>query len=84
MVTHRQRLLLLINSYAYSRVTQVTFHLAHGRQGLQFTRRIHRITDQLTQEDLMIGIQKFLDDREYIITRHPNITFTHIVLILII
>ena len=78
MIGNGQGLLGLIYTYAHAKVAQVALHFTNGRQSLQFLRSIHGIRDQLTQEDLMIRIQKFLDDGEDIITRHPNITFTHI------
>ena len=78
MIGNGQGLLGLINTYAHAKVAQITLHFTNGRQSLQFLRSIDGIGDQLTQEDLMIRIQKFLDDGEDIITRHPNITFTHI------
>ena len=82
MVGNGQGLLGLINTYAHAKVAQITLHFTNGRQSLQFLRSIDGIGDQLTQEDLVIRIQKFLDDGEDIITRHPNITFTHIICIL--
>ena len=79
VITHRKRLFIFINNDAYACITQVAFHFAYRRQRLQFRCRIYGITDQLTKKYLVVGIQKFLDDGEYIITCHPNITFTHIV-----
>ena len=77
VIRDRQGLLILIYGHAYTQIAQIAFHFADRRQRLQFLRRIYGIGNQLTQKDLMIRIQKFLDDGEYIVTRYPNITFAH-------
>ena len=72
-------LFLFINRNAYARITQVTLDFAYGRKGLEFGRCINCVGNQLTKKNLVVGIQKFLDDGENIVTRHSNVTFTHII-----
>ncbi len=80
VIADGQGFLRFVEANAYAQVAQVALGFTHRRQGLQLLRRIYGVTDQLTQKDLVIAVQKFLDDGEYIVRRHANITFTHIVL----
>ena len=55
-------------------VAHLTFELADGSQCLQLLRRIDGIGNQLTKENLVVAVQKLLDNRENVFTCNSNIT----------
>ena len=59
--------LFLINSNAHACIAQVALHFAYRRERFEFGRSIDGIGDQFAKEDLVVGIQKFLDDGEDVI-----------------
>jgi hypothetical protein len=44
-------------------------------QSFYFLRGIHGIAHQLPQKDLMIGVEKFFDDREYVLGIDGDVSF---------
>ena len=75
VVLYGKGLFLFINKYAHACVTQLAFGFAYGGEGFQFLGSIYRITNQLTEKNLVVRIQKFLDDGEDIIWCYPDISF---------
>ena len=78
MIADGEGLLILINTYTHAHVAEFAFERAGGGESLEFLRGIHSVADHLTQEDLVIRIQKFLDDGENVVRRYPNVSFAHI------
>ena len=68
---------ILVDLHFHLQVAQFALEVALGGQRLQLLRGIYGVAYDLTDEDLVVGIQKLLDYREYILCRYSNITFLH-------
>lgn len=81
-VADRDRACHFIHADRYAEVTRLAFEFADGCKRFQLLRSIHGIGDDLTQEYLMVAVQEFFDDGEYIVARYPDCSFlTHSVLL---
>ena len=79
MIADSEGFLILINTYAYADVAEFALERTGGGESLEFLRGIHSIADQLTKENLVVGIQEFFDYGENVVRCYPNVTFAHIV-----
>ena len=70
-----QRLGLLVKLDAHLKLTKLALEVSVRGDGLHLLRSVHRVRDQLPQENLVIRIEKLLDDREYVLGRHSNLSF---------
>ena len=70
-----QRLGLLVKFYAHLKLTKLALEVSVRGDGLHLLRSVHCVRDQLPQENLVIRIEKLLDDREYVLGRHSNLSF---------
>ena len=66
-----------IDTDMYGQIAQLTAELALRGQRLEFLRSIHSVRNQLTKENLMIRIEEFFDDGEYVFRRHSDFTVFH-------
>ena len=84
MITDGERPLVLIEEDLHFQIRHVAFEIALLGKRLQLLCGIHSIGDHLAQENLMVRIKKFFYDREDILGSYTNITFLHIVILLIL
>ena len=70
-----QGLLLLVQLDADLQVPQLGLAVAGSGEGLQFLGGVHRVRDQLAEEDLMVGIQELLDDGENVLGGYTDLSF---------
>ncbi len=68
---------LVVHIHADGQVAQLTLEFAGSGEGLQLLGGIHRIGHDLAQEDIMVGIQEFFDDRKDIFRCHADFSFRH-------
>ena len=65
VIDHADRFLGRVDDDGYLECLVVAeFRLAHHGELLQFGDRVTAVGDELTDEDVMVGIEPFLDDRE--------------------
>ena len=83
MVGDGEGFLGFVDDDADTQVAEVTLGFADRGERLQFGRCIDGVRDQFAQEDLMVRIQKFLNDGEDVIACYPNISFTHMIVFLV-
>ncbi len=77
-VRNRQRTCLFVSLHPNFHLPQLSGILTRRSQHFQFLRGIHRIRHNFTQENIMIGIKKFFDNRKQILCRNTNFTCCHI------
>ena len=77
MIRDGQGLRLFIEFDHDRQVAQFAFELADRGEGFEFLRRIDRIRDQLAQENVVIGIEKFFDDRKDVFRCNAYFTVLH-------
>ena len=53
----------------------MTLRVAGRGEGLQFLGGVHRVRDELAEEDLMVGIQELLDDGENVLGGYADLSF---------
>ena len=82
-VGYRQRPLVGIHAYADRQIAHVALGLALGRERFELLRRIDGVRYQLSQEDLVVGIQKFLDYGEDVFCRYPYFPVFHVICLLV-
>ena len=70
-----QRLGLLVKLDAHLKLAKLALEVSVRCDGLHLLRSVHCVRDQLPQENLVIRIEKLLDDREYVLGRHSNLSF---------
>ncbi len=70
-----QRLGLLVKLDAHLKLTKLALEVSVRGDGLHLLRSVHSVRDQLPKENLVIRIEELLDDREYVLGRHPNLSF---------
>ena len=75
VVNHLEGFGGLVQFNAHFQVVERKFEVARICQGLHLLLRIHGVGDQLAQENLVIRVEEFLDDRENIFGGHSNSTF---------
>ena len=76
-VRYGQRASRLIDRNTNGQIAQLALELANRRERAQFLRCIYGIRNQLTQENLVIRIEKFFDDGENIFSCYPNFSVLH-------
>ena len=59
--------LVLIDNNADSEVAEFALEITYRSKCFEFLRSVHGITNQLTEEDLVVGIEKFLDYGEDVV-----------------
>ena len=78
--TIRDRDRTVVELHADCQVAHLALELANRGQCFQLLGRVDSVRHQLTQEDLMITIQEFLNDREYILRCYSNVSLrAHII-----
>ena len=70
-----ERFLTLINNDAYAQVAQVAFGIADGGEGFEFLCGVYGVGNQFTEEDLVVAVEEFFDDRKDVFRGYMNITF---------
>ena len=75
MVLHGEGLLVLINNYAYAHIAEFAFSITNRGQCFELLSGVHRVGYELAKENLVIRIEKFLDDRENVLGCYSNVTF---------
>ena len=65
--------LVAINLYLDLEIPDLTGVLTLRDQGLQLLHGIHTIADDLPEEDLIVTVEEFLNDREHIVACHANL-----------
>ena len=74
-VGNGQCILLIISGYPDGQISQLTFQFTGIGQCLHLLSSIHRIGHYLPEEDLVVRIEKLLDNGENIFCCHPYLTF---------
>ena len=74
-VGNGQCILLLVSGYPHGQITELTFQLAGIGQCLHLLSSIHCIGHYLPEEDLMVRIEKLLDNGENIFSCYPYFSF---------
>ena len=64
-----------IEFHLHLQIAHLAFVVAHRGQCFQFLRSIDSVRHQFAQKNLMIAVQKFLDDGKNVVRRYTNITF---------
>ena len=70
--------LVSIQRYMNGHVAQFTLKLTLLSQRLQLLCGIDSIRYHLTQENLMVTVEKLFDDGEDVLSSNPDVTFLHI------
>ena len=79
MVTHGYSLCLLVYADYHLEFTHLALEITFACQCLQLLSCIYCIADNLANEYLMIAVQEFFDDGEYILCSNPDITLFHFI-----
>lgn len=77
MIGNSESAFFLINSDTDIELPQLSLKFSEGRESAYLLSGINSIADKLTQEDLMIAIEKFFDYGENILGRNPDFTCLH-------
>ena len=72
-----------VHAHGDLQLAHLALEISLAGEGLQLLCCIHGVADNLADEDLMIRIEEFLDDRKNVLGRYTDITFLHDVFILI-
>ncbi len=83
-VADSERAGLFVDSHTHIELTDLAFEFAERREGAQLLAGVDGVRDKLTEENLVVAIEKFFDDGENIFGRYPDSTFLHIVVNLFI
>ena len=75
-VAHGERSGLLIDADIDTQILGRTLEIAGSGQRLQLLSRIDSVAHQLTQENFVVTVQKFLDNGEDVVCRYPNSSFS--------
>ena len=84
VVTNRQDALLGIDLHLDLQVARLALPCALRRERAQLLRGIDGIRNQLTQENLVVRIQKLFNDRKDIFRSHSNGSVSHIFLCFVV
>ena len=68
---------LFVKFDANGQVAQFTLELARLGKGLHLLRGVDGVRHHLAQEDFVVRIEEFLDDRKDVFCRYSDITFLH-------
>ena len=68
-------LFLLVDDDLHAQVSEVALHFPYGGECLEFLRGVHRIADELAQEDFVIRIQEFLYHRKDVVRCYSDGSF---------
>jgi len=79
-VGNGQRPGLPVGLDADRQVAQLALELAGRGERAEFLRGIHRVGNQLAQENLVVGIEEFLDYGENVFGRNADFSVFHTVL----
>ena len=77
LVRHGQHALVRIELHANRQIAQLALELARRGERLELLRRVHRVGDQLAQENLLVRIEEFLNDRKDVFGRYANFAVLH-------
>ena len=80
-VAHGERAGLLIDADVDLQALGRALELAGSLQGFQFLRGVNSVAHELTQENLVVTVQKLLDNGEDVVSRYPNSSFWHSILV---
>lgn len=64
-----------VERHVHGEVALFALEVAALGQGLQLLRGIYSVRYHLTQENLMVRIEKLFDDGENVFSRNPDVTF---------
>ena len=59
-------------------VAQLALEVTHRGESLQLLGGVHSVGYQFAKENLVVAIQEFFDDGEYVFSGYPNVSFLHI------
>ena len=59
----------------HAQVPEVALHFPYGGECLEFLRGVHRVADELAQEDFVIRIQEFLYHRKDVVRCYSDGSF---------
>ena len=76
-VADGQRASFLVNLNLYLEFAHFAGKFTLGGQRLEFLRGIYGVADEFAQEDVVVTVKKFLDDRKDVFGRNSDITFLH-------
>ena len=79
-IAHGERSGFLIHGDVYGQTLGRTLKVACSLQGLELLSGINGVAYQLTQENLVVTVQKFLNNGEDVVGRYPNSSFWHNIL----
>ena len=79
-VAHGERSGLLIDGDGHAQPFGRAFEFTGSREGFELLGGIDGIAHELAQENLVITVQKLLDNGENVVSRYPNCSFWHIFL----
>ncbi len=67
--------LLLVELHADFQLAQLALEVAAGGEGLHLLGGVHRVRDELAEEDFVVGIEELLDHREDVLGGHADFAF---------
>ena len=76
-VADGQRASVLVHFNLYLEFAHFAGKFTLGGQRLEFLRGIYGVADEFAQEDVVVTVKKFLDDRKDVFGRNSDITFLH-------
>ena len=74
VVDDLESLFLLVQFDPDFQVSEFAVEFAVRGEGLHLLGRVHGVGHKFPQENLVVRIQKLLDDREYVLCRHPDLS----------
>ena len=74
-VDDAQDLLLLVELHAHLEFSELALEVAAGGEGLHLLGGVHRVGDELAEEDFVVGIEELLDHREDVLGGHADFAF---------
>ena len=77
MVPDGERALFLVEFHMYGEVARIVCDLSGGSKDAQFLCGIDGVRDQLAKEYLMVGIKKFFNDGENVLSLNIDLAFLH-------
>ena len=83
-VAHSDSLGFFVEFHPYLEFAHIALKLALAGQCLELLGSIDSIAHNLTQEDFMVTVEKFLDNGENVFSSYPNVSLFHIFCCLVI
>ena len=83
VVAHGDGLVFLVEGDSHLQVAHLTLEVAFPGQGLELLSGVYCIAHNLTDENLVVAVEKLFDDGEDVLCCNPNVTLFHCSIVMV-